>query len=231
MRPKTAPFAFLLASALLLAGCAPGLRIVDKPISFSEERTALTKDYIEAHYGLTPPDIRMVPRIIVLHWTAIDDFEASFEAFDRETLPGQRSDIEDAGRVNVSVHFLVDRAGQIHRLMPETRMGRHVIGLNYNAIGVENVGGAEGVGNLTDAQIEANIELVRYLAEKHPTIEYLIGHHEYQMMEGHPLWREQDPGYRTEKVDPGARFMRAVRAGIADLHLKGPSAILLETQE
>jgi N-acetyl-anhydromuramyl-L-alanine amidase AmpD len=233
MRAKAASCVVAFACTFLLvpAGCSPGLRIVDTPISFSEERTALTKDYVEAHYGLTPPDIRMVPRIIVLHWTAIDDFEASFNAFDRETLPGRRSDIKSAGQVNVSVQFLVDREGRVHRLMPETRVARHVIGLNYSAVGVENVGGAGGVDNLTDAQIEANVALVRYLAEKYSTIEYLIGHHEYQLMEGHPLWREQDPDYRTQKVDPGARFMRAVRSEIGDLALKGPSAIILEARE
>jgi beta-N-acetylhexosaminidase len=103
-------------------------------------------------------------------------------------------------------------------------MGRHVIGLNYSAIGVENVGGGKGVDNLTDAQIEANVKLVRYLAKKYPTIEYLIGHHEYTFFEGHPLWLERDPNYRTKKTDPGERFMNAVRTQVADLGLKGPPA-------
>ncbi len=136
----------------LLTGCAPGLRIVDRPISFSEKRVELTRAYIQSHYGLSPADIGIVPRVIVLHWTAIDDFEASFRAFDRETLAG-RPDLNSAGHLNVSIQFLVDRDGTIYRLMPETHMARHVIGLNYSAIGVENVGGAEGVDNLTDAQI------------------------------------------------------------------------------
>jgi N-acetyl-anhydromuramyl-L-alanine amidase AmpD len=96
-----------------------------------------------------------------------------------------------------------------------------VIGLNYDAIGVENVGGADG-DNLTDAQIEANAQLARYLAKKYDTIEYLIGHHEYQRFERHPLWRERDASYRTTKIDPGERFMSRVRARVADLGLKGP---------
>mgnify|MGYP001822044794 CR=1 FL=1 len=64
----------------------------------------------------------------------------------------------------------------------------------------------------------------RYLAEKYPTIRYLIGHSEYRRFEGHTLWRELDPNYRTEKVDPGDRFMAAVRAGVAELGLSGPPA-------
>lgn len=208
--------------ALLLIGCAPGFRIVDRPISFSEQRVEMTRAYIESHYGLSPSDIGIVPRIIVLHWTAIDDFEASFRAFDRETLAG-RPDLDSAGHVNVSIQFLVDRDGTLYRLMPETHMARHVIGLNYSAIGVENVGGGGGLDNLTYAQIRANVRLVRYLAEKYPTIQHLIGHSEYRLLETSPLWLEKEPGYRTTKTDPGDRLMGAVRAGVADLKLKGPS--------
>src|SRR5690606_2251200 len=109
---------------------------------------------------------------IVLHWTAIEDFESSFRTFDSETLSG-RPDLAGSGDVNVSIQFLVDRDGTIYRLMPETWMARHVIGLNYVAIGVENVGtGTPNTDTLTDAQIAANIDLVRYLAGKYPTIEY-----------------------------------------------------------
>lgn len=217
-----------LLVGVLLTGCASGLRIVDRPISFSEERVDLTRAYMEERYGVSAPDIGIVPRIVVLHWTAIDDLEGSFRAFDREALAGSRSDLSGAGEVNVSVQFLVDRDGTVYRLMPETWMGRHTIGLNYDAIGVENVGGADGVDNLTDAQIDANIRLVRDLARRYPSVEYLIGHHEYRAFEGHPLWRETDPGYRTQKSDPGERFMDAVRSGLADLGLKGVPQIMQE---
>lgn len=211
-----------LASTLVLGGCAHGLRIHDRPIRFSAERERATLQYIEDHYGATPGDLTIVPRIIVLHWTAIDDFEASFAAFDPETLGGSRPDLAAAGDVNVSIQFLVDRKGKVFRLMPENWMARHCIGLNASAIGVENVGGGDGVDNLTDAQLEANIRLVRYLAAKYPTIRYLIGHMEYLSFEGDPLWLETDPSYRTEKIDPGDRFMSAVRAAVADLGLEGP---------
>ncbi len=165
-----------------------------------------------------------MPRIIVLHWTAIDDLEASFRAFDRETLAG-RPDLDSAGHVNVSIQFLVDRDGTIYRLMPETHMARHVIGLNYSAIGVENVGGAGGVDNLTDAQIKANVRLVRYLAKKYSTIQQLIGH-----ISNIACWN----GVRCSSNGSGAiapprstlgdRFMGAVRAGVADLKLRADGA-------
>jgi N-acetyl-anhydromuramyl-L-alanine amidase AmpD len=208
--------------ALVLTACGSVLKIHDRPISFSGARQQMTLDYIGEHYGKEPEDIAIDPRMIVLHWTAIDTLEGSFAAFDPETLGGSRPDLAGAGQVNVSIQFLVDRDGAIYRLMPETWMARHVIGLNYSAIGVENVGGSDSVDNMTDEQIDTNIRLVRYLVKKYPGIEYLIGHSEYQQFAGHPLWLEQDAGYRTEKVDPGERFMSAVRRGVADLGLKGP---------
>jgi beta-N-acetylhexosaminidase len=107
--------------------------------------------------------------------------------------------------------------------MPDNYMARHVIGLNYSAIGVENVGGKNNKkDDLTPAQLQANIKLVRYLKTKYPTITYLIGHHEYRKMEKTPLWLEKDKGYRTTKKDPGDRFMRDVRSAVEDLHLKHP---------
>ena len=212
----------LLVSLLALAGCAHGPKIHDRPISFSADRVAGTSQYISYHYGENPEDISIVPRMIVLHWTAIDGFEESFAAFDPEGLGGSRPDLAAAGEVNVSIQFLVDRDGTVHRLMPETWMARHCIGLNYSAIGVENVGGGDGIDNLTDQQIAANIRLVRYLAKKYPTIKYLIGHMEYQQFESHPLWLELDEGYRTEKTDPGDRFMTAVRDAVTELWLEGP---------
>ena len=204
----------------LLTACAGGPRIIDRPVPFGERRQAMTRDYIAQHYGLQVDDITIVPRIVVLHWTASDRFDVSYNTFVPDTAAG-RPDLLRSSPVNVGIQFLVDRDGTIYRLMPETWMARHAIGLNYESIGVENVGGARGVDNMTDAQIEANAELVRYLKRRYPTLEYLVGHHEYTRFVGHPLWRELDPDYRTVKTDPGDRFMDAVRARVAKLGLKG----------
>lgn len=217
---------FVLA-VTLIAACAPR-GIVDQPVPFPEERIQLTREYARDHYGLDVSTIEIVPRIIVLHWTAGRTFEGDFRTFTPSTLRGSRPDLRRAGQLNVGIHFLVDRDGRIHRLMPETWMARHVIGLNYSALGVENVGGSGGVDDLTPAQRDANVWLVRYLAKKYATIEYLIGHHEYRTFEGHPLWLERDSTYRTVKSDPGDAFMSYVRAGVAKLGLKGPAEITAE---
>ncbi len=208
------PLLFLLLSA----GCKSQVHIIDKPIIFDETRTELTLEYLEDHYGLEQDAPTIDPKMIVLHWTAIPTFEGSFDAFKNVKLPSWRPDLENASALNVSSQFLVDQDGSIYRLMPETTMARHVIGLNHTAIGVENVGGTEGKP-LTDAQLKSNIALVNYLADKY-NIEYLIGHYEYTTFDGHPLWLEKDDGYRTQKTDPGEDFMRKVRQATLHLNFK-----------
>ncbi|MCW9026100.1 MAG: peptidoglycan recognition protein family protein, partial [Thiovulaceae bacterium] len=164
--------------------------IIETPIKFSDHRVELTKSYIKAHYGIDAKDIKIVPKIILIHHTAIDSFEESLSRFMEEKLPSLRADISSAGAVNVSTHFMVERNGTIHQLMPLNFMARHVIGLNYNSIGIENVGGADGENNLTDAQLKSNIFLVKYLKKKFDSIEYLVGHYEYRCFENHELWLE-----------------------------------------
>lgn len=199
----------ILSILLTLCSCGIKSSIIDKPIQFDAKRIALTKAYLKDRYGLERDTIAISPKMIVLHWTAIPTFEGSYDAFYNSTLPSWRPDIENVSGLNVSAHFLVDKDGSIYRMMPETYMGRHVIGLNHCAIGIENVGGPED-SPLTEKQLKANIKLVRYLAKKYD-IDFLIGHYEYTNFEGHPLWLERDSSYRTEKTDPGKDFMKKVR--------------------
>ena len=190
------------------------IEIKQTPINFDETRVELTKQYIKQHYNLDVQNIKIVPKIIVLHHTAIDDFNDSLSRFTSQTLPSDRPEITKGGSVNVSAHFMVEQDGTIHQLMPLDIMARHVIGLNYNSIGIENVGGAHSKDNLTPAQLIANVELVKELKKRFPTIEYVIGHYEYKCLEKSPLWLEADRGYRTYKDDPSKRFMREVREKI-----------------
>lgn len=212
------PSCFILALFLILGSCTTQRSIVDKPIIFNEQRTALTKEYLKQRYNLNQDTPKILPKMIVLHWTAIPTFEKSFEAFLVPTLPNWRPDIESVSGLNVSSHFLVDRDGTIYRLMPETTMARHVIGLNHCALGIENVGGTEDTP-LTRKQRRANIWLVKYLASKYG-IDYVIGHHEYTRFENHPLWLEVDEGYRTTKTDPGPEFMKKVRSATKKFNFK-----------
>ena len=205
-------YLLLLLSLKLFA-----IEIIDKPIIFDETRVQLTKEYIKSHYGLEVNKIKITPKIIVVHWTAIDEFERSYQRFVKPTLPSDRPDIKKASALNVSAHFMIKRDGTIYRLMDETTMARHVIGLNYSSIGIENVGGQNNIANLTPAQLKANTALITYLKKRYPSIDYLIGHYEYTNFVHHPLWLEQDPSYRTIKYDPGEKFLEALHKSIPEL--------------
>ncbi|MEP0711109.1 MAG: peptidoglycan recognition family protein, partial [Algoriphagus sp.] len=158
----------------------------------------------------------IVPKMVVVHWTAINTIEATFDVFNSPTLAG-RADLTGASNLNVSSQFLIDRDGMIFRLLPDTTFARHTIGLNYLAIGIENIGGDDMP--LTKKQLKANEDLIRYLEKKY-AIEYVIGHHEYQNFQNTDLWKEADPDYRTVKTDPGDAFMKKLRENLSDLKLK-----------
>jgi len=186
--------------------------IIQTPIKFTQKRIDLTKEYIKIHYEKDVQDIKITPRIILVHHTAIDDYKDSYSRFADEALPKRRKDISSAkASANVSTHFMVERDGTIHQLMPLDFMARHVIGLNYSSIGIENVGGENSKDNLTKEQLKANIFLVEYLKNKFSTIEYLVGHYEYRCFEGTELFLEVDAKYRTVKDDPSTRFMNELR--------------------
>ena len=195
------------------------MRIIDKPITFDKERKELTLEYMEKRYGIVTSSTEIKPKMIVVHWTAIPSLQKSFDAFKDSRLPNWRPDITSASSLNVSAQFLIDRNGTIYRLLPETTMARHVIGLNHCAIGIENVGGTEKTP-LTKKQLKANIRLVKYLKKSYPEIDYVIGHMEYTQFENHPLWKEIDEGYRTEKTDPGFDFIDKIRNATASYQWK-----------
>jgi N-acetyl-anhydromuramyl-L-alanine amidase AmpD len=160
-----------------------------------------------------------------------------------DTLRG-RPDLNKAGKANVGVQFVIDLDGTIYQIMPDNYFARHCIGLNHCAIGFENVGrgditeaGLRGEPqekpNLTLAQLKSNIQLIRYLKQKYPGIQLLIGHMEYTQLEnpshpGHDFFQENDPRYRTKKSDPGPRFMGALRKELDDLLKPGTNGQLFK---
>ena len=206
----------LSVSTLVFAEQPP---IIDRPIQFGQQRVDLTLQYIRRHYGINAKTITIVPQAIVIHWTGTRSLKATWRGFNRTQIRSSRRYIARGGALNVSAHFLVDRDGTIYRLMPETWMARHCIGLNYDSVGIENIGGGKA-GKLTKAQLDANVDLVHYLSKKH-NIRYLLGHMEWRNFEKAPFFRERDPTYRNTKADPGRKFMRKLRARLKALDLRG----------
>ncbi|UFH30719.1 peptidoglycan recognition protein family protein [Chryseobacterium sp. C-71] len=192
-------------------------KIVNKPINYSEERIRLSLEYLKDHHGLTQKTPTIIPKMIVLHYTAGGTVESNFKYFNNTHLESARNTLKKQSTLNVSSQYIVDRDGVIYQLMEPNIFARHTIGLNYCAIGVENIGSKKQP--LTEKQVSANAQLVRYLTKKYK-IEYLIGHSEYGVFRNSKLWKESDPKYFTGKEDPGKDFMSKVRLQVADLKLK-----------
>ena len=190
-----------------------------------DKRQALTQLYIAQHCGVPCEQANglypatMIPKAIVVHWTASSTAQSAWNTFAQATLSG-RTDLTSGGSLNVSAHYLVDRDGTIYELLPPTRIARHCIGLNHIAIGIENVGDGTKYP-ITAEQVKANVNLIKALANKYP-ITHLIGHHEHNAMETHPYFQELNPKYRTTKIDPGNEIMTQIRAGLTELNLEGP---------
>ena len=177
--------------------------IVEKFVPWGENRERLTREYAERHYGMSIT--RIEPQAVVIHWTAGDTWTSAFYTFYDDT----RGD--GSGTVNVSSQFIVDRDGTIYQIMPDNYLARHVIGYNWCAIGIENVGGVRNVEDLTQAQLEANLELIRYLHAKYPAIKYVFGHYQQTVARESGLYIEKVAGYYSIKEDPGKKFMGKLR--------------------
>ncbi|KTD07646.1 N-acetylmuramoyl-L-alanine amidase [Legionella jamestowniensis] len=205
-------FLLLVSSLTHAFSCQDGQTIHQAPIQFDKERIALTRQYQLTHYGIDSPSIEIEPRMIVLHWTCIPTFEATFRIFNPAVFPQSSPRIKELpGNLNVSSHFVVDRDGTIYQLMPENWMARHVIGLNHYAIGIENIGGVNSIDDLTEEQVKANAFLVCHLKKKYPSINHVIGHRDYLNFKHTALWLERDPNYQTDKDDPGPVFVEKVK--------------------
>lgn len=178
----------------------------------SELKLSLMSEYSQKHYGYSNYSL-VNPQIIVVHSTETRNLQIALNVFQNDYLIG-RADIDSGGNVNVGTHFLIDTNGIIYASTPLEYMARHTIGLNYTAIGIENIGFA---GQLTREQLNSNIKLIKYLKNHYKSIKYVIGHYEYRDTNAahYHLFREIDPTYRfTIKTDPGYDFMQEIKQRI-----------------
>ncbi|MBQ7453535.1 MAG: N-acetylmuramoyl-L-alanine amidase [Selenomonadaceae bacterium] len=186
---------------------------LDNFIPWSDYRDQLGDEYTLKHYGKIYREI--VPQAVVVHWTAMGTLESNRNFF----YNADRGD----GTLNVASQFVVGRDGTVWRLMPETKFARHIIGYNHCAIGIENVGGYNHQEDLTDAQLAANVRLIKYLHAKYPTIKYVFGHYQQNVARASGLYIELVAGYHSVKDDPGPKFMRGLRE-----QLEGDGLILYD---
>src|SRR5674536_23602 len=118
------------AAAYTVGGPAPQPLITRDYIDFNAQRRAEMGAYSLAHYGSS--DIHLDPKVIVVHYTCGSTYENAHATF--------QSDAPNMGvRPGVVSQFVIDKDGTIYQQIPLEYEGRHTVGLNYVAFGIECV--------------------------------------------------------------------------------------------
>lgn len=104
--------------------------IVADYIPFGAKRRQQMAEYSQRRYG--DSSIVLHPKVIVIHYTAGGTAASVHDLFASNTPNGG----ELPGVVS---HFIVDKDGTIYQELPLDIRGRHAIGLNHVAIGIEFV--------------------------------------------------------------------------------------------
>jgi N-acetylmuramoyl-L-alanine amidase len=167
--------------------------VISDPIPFGAERKAQMVAYARRHYGsfMTPTYRLENPRVIVIHYTETPSFQATYNTFAPDTPDPELHELP-----NTCAHFVIDKAGAIHQLVPLGIMCRHTVGLNWTAIGVEHVADSDGEVLQDSAQMRASLRLVRWLrCRYHIAIRNVIGHNESLSS---PYHREDVPALRAQ---------------------------------
>lgn len=171
----------------------PKPHIIWDPIPFEPERKAQMVAYVHRHYGsFMAPTYKLVnPHVIVIHYTETPTFQATFNTFAPDTPDPELHELP-----NTCAHFVIDKAGGIHQLVPLNIMCRHTVGLNWTAVGIEHVGNSDQEVLGDQAQISASLKLVRWLrCRYHIAIRNVIGHNESLSSSYH---REDVSALRTQ---------------------------------
>ena len=171
----------------------PKPHIIWDPIPFGPERKAQMVGYVRRHYGsfMTPTYKLTDPHVIVIHYTQTPTFQATYNTFAPDTPDPELHELP-----NTCAHFVIDKSGGIHQLVPLDIMCRHTVGLNWTAIGIEHVGYSDQEVLNNPAQMAASLRLVRWLrCHYNVATRNVIGHNESLSS---PYHRENVPALRTQ---------------------------------
>jgi len=200
--------AALVALALAVPAAAPARPpIAWTPIPYPARRRSEMAAYARRHYGLNR--FRLIhPRVIVEHMTEGSTFASAFNTFAPDVPDGELGELP-----GVCSHFVIDRNGTIHQLVPLALMCRHTVGLNWTAIGIEHVGFSENEV-LSGPQRSASLRLTAWLrCREGIAVRNVIGHAESLSS---PYHREHVVRLRTQTHgDWPAAPMRRYRAALA----------------
>jgi ribosomal protein L18 len=194
-----------------VASAASKPPIVEDLIPFGPKRRQETIVYSLRHYGQAT-DV-LVPRVIVLHFTDSSTYAPVHALF--------ASDVPNMGVLpGVTSHFVIDKNGTIYQQLPTDLRGRHAVGLNWCAIGIEFVQEQVGGEDAHSAdqrilhrkpQLEAGLRLVAWLERVyHISDTNVIGH---AMANQSPYFRDL-LGWRNDHTDWQAIDVAQFRADL-----------------
>lgn len=174
---------------------APVVRppIVWSPIPFGARRKAEMRRYALRHYGIDSYRLTH-PRVIVEHYTGSETYASAYNTFAPDVRDSELHELP-----GLCAHFVIDRDGTIHQLVPLSLMCRHTVGLNYAAIGIEHVGTSDAEILHDRRQLAASLALTRWLQQRfHIATRDVIGHNESLTS---PYHRERVAALRNQTHD------------------------------
>ncbi|MDX6658684.1 MAG: hypothetical protein QOH62_3477 [Solirubrobacteraceae bacterium] len=147
--------------------------IVRDYIPFPAKRKREMRAYARRHYGLDTAQLKD-PKVIVEHVTVTTSFQATFNTFAPDVPDPELHELP-----GVCSHYVVDRGGKVHQLVPLGLMCRHTVGLNWTAIGIEHVGMSDAQVLGDARQMRASLRLTRWLQARFGiATKNVIGHAE-----------------------------------------------------
>jgi len=160
------------------------------PIPYGARRKREMAAYSLRHYGEDTYALRE-PKVIVEHYT---ETATALEAYN--TFAPDVPDNEFHELPNTCAHFLVEPSGRIDELVALTLRCRHTVGLNWTAIGIENVGFSDQQILDDAAQMRASLALTRWLRCRFSiALRNVIGHNESLSS---PYHRELVPAFKHQ---------------------------------
>ncbi len=143
------------------------------PIPYGAARRREMAAYSLRHYG-EDTSVLSEPKVIVEHYTETATAQEAYNTFAPDVPDSEFHELP-----NTCAHFLVEPDGRIDQLVPLSLRCRHTTGLNWTAIGIENVGSSDQAILDDRAQLSASLRLTRWLRCRYAiALKNVIGHNE-----------------------------------------------------
>lgn len=160
------------------------------PIPYGQARKRQMAAYSLRHYG-EDTYVLSEPRVIVEHYTETATAREAYDTFAPDVPDNEFHELP-----NTCAHFLVEPDGRIDQLVPLSLRCRHTTGLNWTAIGVENVGFSDQAILENPKQLSASLRLTRWLRCRYSiALEHVIGHNESLSS---PYHRDRVPAFQHQ---------------------------------